>query len=163
LHSLVEFAGGSKEADGEPLKALSAQATTFNRWIDESAKARGVKGASPQSPWAGDAEAHKIPARIGEFGPLTYQNDDVLLARLGRDRYAKIKLLDSEATPLLSVADQSELYAYEISNFVDGIRTVGEIRDAVSAEFGPLPVSLVADYLNACAEAGIVAWKPQSK
>jgi aminopeptidase YwaD len=163
LDSLVEFAGASKDADGEQVKALSAQAATFNGWIDESAKARGAKGASPQSPWAGDAQAHKIPTRIGEFGPLTYQNDNVLLARLGKDRYANIKLLNSEATPLLSVADQSELYAYEISNFVDGIRTVGEIRDAVSAEYGPLPVSLVADYLNACAEAGIVAWKSQSK
>ena len=64
----------------------------------------------------------------------------MLKARLAPERLAKIKLLNSEATPLLNVQDLSELYAYEIVNFVDGKRTVGEIRDAVSAEYGPLPV-----------------------
>jgi hypothetical protein len=29
----------------------------------------------------------------------------------------------------------------------------------VSAEFGPLPVSIVSDYLNACAEAKIIAFR----
>ena len=96
---------------------------------------------------------------MGEFGPLTYQNDNVLLARLGRDRYSKIKLINSEATQLLSVRDQSELYTYEIVNFVNGRRTVGEIRDAVSAEYGPLPVDMVADFLEACVEAGVIQWK----
>jgi hypothetical protein len=83
----------------------------------------------------------------------------VLLARLGKERYAKIKLINSGATQLLNVRDQSELYAYEIVNFVNGKRTVGEIRDAVSAEYGPLPVNLVTDYLDACAEARVVRWK----
>ena len=96
---------------------------------------------------------------MGEFGPLTYQNDNVLLARLGKERYSKIKLINSEATQLLNVRDQSELYAYEIANFVNGKRTVGELRDAVSAEYGPLPVNLVADYLEACAAAGVMQWR----
>jgi len=42
---------------------------------------------------------------------------------------------------------------------VNGKRNVGEIRDAVSAEYGPLPLSLVVDYLQACSEAGVVKWK----
>ena len=68
-------------------------------------------------------------------------------------------LLGADATPLLNVQDQSELYAYEIVNFVDGKRNVSEIRDAVSAEYGPLPIDLVVDYLEACAEAKVIAWK----
>jgi hypothetical protein len=36
---------------------------------------------------------------------------------------------------------------------------VGEIRDAVSAEYGPLPLTLVADYLQACIEAQVIQWK----
>ena len=103
--------------------------------------------------------AGKIPIRIGDFGPLTYQNDNVLKARLAPERVAKIKLLNSAATPLLNTQDLSERYAYEIVNFIDGKRTVGEIRDAVSAEYGPLAVELVHDYLEACREAGIVQWK----
>ncbi len=159
LHSLVEFTGGPADADANPVKALVDQAAVFQQWLDAQAKLQGSKGAAPGAPWAGDLSAKRVPLRVGEFGPLTYQNDNVLLARLGRDRYSKIKLINSEATQLLNVRDQSELYAYEIVNFVNGRRTVGEIRDAVSAEYGPLPVNLVADYLEACAEAGVIQWK----
>src|SRR4051794_10947731 len=34
---------------------------------------------------------------------------------------------------------------YEIANFVDGTRTVADIRDAVSAEYQPLPLAMVAE------------------
>ncbi len=159
LHSLIEFTGGPAEADSEAAKILADQATTFQSWLSQQAKLRGAKGTEPSAPWAGDSDAKRVPVRIGEFGPLTYQNDNVLLARLGKERYAKIKLINSDATQLLNVRNQSELYAYEIANFVNGKRTIGEIRDAVSAEYGPLPVNLVADYLNACAEAGVIQWK----
>jgi hypothetical protein len=159
LHSVIEFTGGTGESDADGAKALADQATIFQTWLDKQAKLRGATGTSPTAPWAGDPEAKRVPIRIGEFGPLTYQNDNVLLARLGKERYAKIKLINSEATQLLNVRDQSELYAYEIVNFVNGKRTVGEIRDAVSAEYGPLPVSPVAGYLDACAEAGVIRWK----
>jgi aminopeptidase YwaD len=159
LHSVVEFTGGAADTDTEAGKAVSDQAVNFQSWIDARAKLRGATGSAPRAPWAGDSDAKRIPVRIGEFGPLTYQNDNVLLARLGKERYGKIKLINAEHTQLLSVQDQSELYAYEIVNFVNGQHTVGEIRDAVSAEYGPLPVNLVADYLNACAEAGVIRWK----
>ncbi len=159
LHSVIEFTGGPADADANGATILAEQATTFQNWLDQQAKLHGAKGTAPSAPWAGDSDAKRVPVRIGEFGPLTYQNDNVLLARLGKERYAKIKLINSEATPMLNVRDQSELYAYEIVNFVNGKRTVGEIRDAVSAEYGPLPVNLVGDYLNACAEAGVLQWK----
>jgi len=159
LHSIVEFTSGPAGADADGAKALAEQATNFHSWLERQAKVRGAKGVAPSAPWAGDPEAKRMPIRAGEFGPLTYQNDNVLLARLGKGRYAKIKLINSEATPMLNVRDQSELYAYEIINFVNGKRTVGEIRDAVSAEYGPLPVNFVADYLDACAEAGVIQWK----
>ncbi len=159
LHSVVEFTAGPADADAEGAKALADQATGFQNWLGKQAKLRGAKGTAPSAPWAGDSDAKRVPIRVGEFGPLTYQNDNVLLARLGKERYAKIKLINSEATQLLNVRDQSELYAYEIVNFVNSQRTVGEIRDAVSAEYGPLPLNRVADYLEACAEAGVIQWK----
>jgi aminopeptidase YwaD len=158
LRSLVEFTNGPAGAEAQGVKTLAAQAATFSDWLDTQAKSRGLKAAAPNRP-ALDASAHRIPIRIGEFGPLAYQNDNVLLARLGKERYSRIRLLNSEGTPLLSVRDQSELYAYEIVNFVDGKRSVAEIRDAVSAEYGPLPLTLVGDYLDACAEAGVIKWK----
>jgi aminopeptidase YwaD len=158
LESLSAFGGvGVNEAEQE--KALSGQVATFNSCLDREAKARGASVTSPAAPWVNESAARRIPARTGDFGPLTYQNDDVLRARLGQERVAKIELLNSEATPLLNVRDQSGLYAYEIVNFVNGKRSLGEIRDAVSAEYGPIPLELVADYLQACVEAGVVVWK----
>jgi aminopeptidase YwaD len=158
LSSLLQFAG-SNRLDSSHEKPLADQVAAFNAWIDSQAKARGAQGMEPKAVWAGTAAAQKIPLRVGDFGPLTYQNDNVLQARLAPERMAKIKLLNSEATPLLNTQDLSELYAYEIVNFVDGKRSVGEIRDAVSAEYGPLAVDLVDDYLNACKEAGLIQWK----
>jgi hypothetical protein len=159
LHSIVDLTGAPASSGAEQAKALTNQAAEFQSWIDAQAKTRGATGKLPSPPWNNSPEAKHVPARVGEFGPLTYQNDNVLLARLGKERYAMIKLINSEATQLLNVRDQSELYAYEIVNFVNGKRTVGEIRDAISAEYGPLPVNLVADYLDACVAAGVMQWK----
>jgi hypothetical protein len=72
---------------------------------------------------------------------------------------AKIKLLNGGSDRLLRVQDRGTLYAYEIVNFVDGKRSVGEIRDAVAAEYGPIPLDVVADYLKACEEAKIVVFR----
>jgi hypothetical protein len=156
LRSLVEFAGGSEKEEADEMKLLADDAARFNSWLDRQAKPQGTNSASP---WSNDAAARRVPVRTGDFGPLTYQNDNVLIDLLGPERVNKIKLLNSDATPLLNTQDQSELYAYEIVNFIDGKRTVGEIRDAVSAEYGPVSLDLVADYLSACAEAKLVSWQ----
>jgi hypothetical protein len=156
LRSLVEFAGGSEKEEADEMKLLTDDAARFNSWLDRQAKPQGTNSASP---WANDSAARRVPVRTGDFGPLTYQNDNVLIDLLGPERVNKIKLLNSDATPLLNTQDQSELYAYEIINFIDGKRTVGEIRDAVSAEYGPVSLDLVADYLSACAEAKLVSWQ----
>ena len=49
-----------------------------------------------------------------------------------------------------------EEYAYEVLNFADGRRNAQEIRDAVSAEYGPVPLELVAEYLEALKKIGVV-------
>ena len=158
LSSLTQFSG-SKPLASVYEKPLADQIATFDSWIASQAKVRGAQGAQPKAVWAGEAVAQKVPVRVGDFGPLLYQNDNVLQARLGPERLAKVKLLNREATPLLNTQDLSELYAYEIINFVDGKRSVGEIRDAVSAEYGPLAIDLVDGYLNACQEARLIQWK----
>ena len=53
----------------------------------------------------------------------------------------------------------SDDVTYEIVNFIDGTRTVSEIRDAVSAEFEPLEIGAVAEYLELLAKAGAVSFK----
>jgi aminopeptidase YwaD len=53
----------------------------------------------------------------------------------------------------------SDDVTYEVVNFIDGARTVSEIRDAVSAEFEPLKLETVAEYLDLLAKAGAVSFK----
>lgn len=47
-------------------------------------------------------------------------------------------------------------YAYEVLNFVNGKRSARDIRDVVSAEFGPVSLDLVTEYLRALQAAGMV-------
>ena len=136
---------------------LKTQAAMLNKWIDGLAHKRGMQDFPSLPPWHDNPDASRIPTRTGEFGPLTFQNDDVLVDRLGKERVAKIQLLQSQSNRLFRVQDKGALYAYEIVNFVDGKRSVGEIRDAVSAEYGPIPLEVVADYLKACEEAKIIS------
>ena len=49
-----------------------------------------------------------------------------------------------------------EEYAYEVLNFEDGKRNAQEIRDAVAAEYGPVPLELVVEYLKALEKIGVV-------
>jgi aminopeptidase YwaD len=50
-----------------------------------------------------------------------------------------------------------EEYAYEVLNFANGKRSAQQIRDAVSAEYGPVPFELVSEYLQDLEKIGIVA------
>lgn len=47
-------------------------------------------------------------------------------------------------------------YAYEILNLVDGKRSPAEIRDAVSAIYGPVPLPVVVEFLGALEAAGVI-------
>jgi aminopeptidase YwaD len=162
LHSFTAYTHADPAQAAVFTQALAAQAATLNLWIDHAAQSRIQSriqpGIQPQSPWHDDPAASRIPTRIADFGPLTFQNDNVLLDRLGPQRLAAVKLLSGDSNRLLRVQETGALYAYEIVNFVDGKRSVGEIRDAVAAEYGPITLALVADYLNACAEAKIIAF-----
>src|SRR5262249_23821359 len=55
--------------------------------------------------------------------------------------------------------DNSDAATYEIVNFMDGEGSVSDIRDAVSAEFEPIDLKLVAEYIDLLARAGAVAFK----
>ena len=49
-----------------------------------------------------------------------------------------------------------EEYAYEVLNFANGERDTEQIRDAASAEYGPVPIELVAEYLAALEKIGVL-------
>ena len=85
---------------------------------------------------------------------------DRLRGRSGDDRR-----VPSRATPPGSVESPAALanhpraaeVAYELINFIDGKRSISDIRDAVAAEFGSVPLPAVVDYFERLAKAGAVS------
>jgi hypothetical protein len=52
-----------------------------------------------------------------------------------------------------------DLVIAELGNFIDGRRSISDILDAVSAEFGPIAPPVVVEYFERLARAGAVAFK----
>lgn len=48
---------------------------------------------------------------------------------------------------------------FELVNFIDGERTVTQIRDALAAEFGPVPLEVVGRYLGDLVAVGVAEWR----
>jgi aminopeptidase YwaD len=85
-------------------------------------------------------------------GPLTvfgYDYFEAAWAKLGNP--TKPELLEYEG-----LWGGGEEYAYEVLNFADGKRNAQQIRDAVSAEYGPVPLKMVVEYLKALEEIAAV-------
>jgi hypothetical protein len=51
------------------------------------------------------------------------------------------------------------LIIYELGNFIDGKRSISDIRDAVSAEFGPIALPVAVDYFERLAKSGAITLK----
>ena len=89
------------------------------------------------------------------------QNPEGPLAVFGYDYFSEHAKAAGIPTPkLLSYEGfwgSGEEYAYEVLNLADGKRNAQEIRDAVSAEYGPVPVEIVVEYLKALEKVGVVA------
>ena len=48
---------------------------------------------------------------------------------------------------------------FELVNFVDGLRAVSQIRDAVAAEYGAIPTEVVGRYFDDLVSIGAMRWK----
>jgi aminopeptidase YwaD len=82
------------------------------------------------------------------------------LVVFGYDYFAEHAKSAAVATPKLLSYEGSwgggEEYAYEALNFADGRRSAQQITDALSAEYGPVPLALVVEYLQALKKIGVV-------
>jgi len=97
---------------------------------------------------AGDlgAEADpRVPVRLTR-GPLDF---GLPASRLDADAAAWYR---SAEFPLSGNA------RFELVNFIDGERTVTDIRNALSAEYGPVQTAAVARYLEDLVAVGVVEW-----
>lgn len=84
-------------------------------------------------------------------GPMHAFGYSYLDDKLGASVAAKLRLA-SHSTP----RGDGEMFAYEALNFVDGKRTVSDIRDWLVAELGDVPLEYVAEYLQALESIGVL-------
>ncbi len=52
---------------------------------------------------------------------------------------------------------------FEVRNFIDGRRSILDIRNAVAAEYGPLPVASVQGYLEVLKNMGYIEIVPKNE
>jgi aminopeptidase YwaD len=99
---------------------------------------------------------------MGDFGELYKRKVEPKgpLAVFGYDYFADHAKTAGVSEPKLlsyeGLWGAGEEYAYEVLNFADGKRNAQQIRDAVSAEYGPVPLELVVEYLKALEKIGVV-------
>ena len=69
--------------------------------------------------------------------------------------------LDAEASAWYSSSDYPLRgnRTFELLNFINGERTVTEIRNAISAEFGPVPTEAVARHIENLVQVGVAEWR----
>jgi aminopeptidase YwaD len=77
-----------------------------------------------------------------------------------RPEYGRLWLIektgDEHFEKNVPLAQRGDYVAYEALNFADGKRSVLEIRDAISAEFDPVPVTEVAQFFEFLEKLGVV-------
>jgi aminopeptidase YwaD len=124
--------------------AEAANLTRFHEWV-ESEVVASVTRFLNGDPKRRLAPPHSYRRNPDVKGPLSVFGYDYLEDKLGKEKADKLRL------PKLG-----EGYAYEVLNLVDGQRTVSQIRDDVSAIYGPVPLDVVEEYLRALKSIGVV-------
>jgi hypothetical protein len=138
--------------DGAPVLAavegqvtmLEAQAEALRASVATAARNKGAQGR--RAPSLPRAEDDRVPVRLTR-GPLA--------GGLPANR------LDPERAAWYS-SPQNVLrgnYAFELVNFIDGERDITGIRDALSAEYGPVPTQAVARFVEDLVAAELVEWR----
>ena len=133
----------------QSINAWAGHETIEGRWIPP-------QGAQPQKrptekPTTGDGLL-VFTRNPQPKGPLAVFGYDYFEDHARKAGIARPKLLDYQG-----LWGAGEEYAYETLNFVDGKRNAQQIRDAVSAEYGPVQLAMVVEYLQALAKIGILA------
>lgn len=128
--------------------------TALRERAAELTQARGVRLPDPATARRSDAQGsgRLVPVRVDSIrGPVHFFRPEYgaawLRARTGRDDFrAGVRL-----------ARHGHYLLFEALNFADGRRTLQEIRDAVSAEYAPVPLEEVEEYFRFLERVGVVS------
>jgi hypothetical protein len=140
--SVLTFAGAApvRDAVASAERRIGAQEAALLEDLRAAARAAGLP--TGERPRAADV---RVPVRLTR-GPLDFGLPE---SRLGPERAAWYR-------GDMPLGDDAR---FELVNFIDGRRTVSEIRDALAAEFGAVPLEAVGRYLEDLVTVGVVRWR----
>lgn len=149
LDSIVTFTGTAASLAPwiQSLESIHAGDRMAARAAYESmCRERGVVAATDEPMFSSAPGASRVPERTAAVpGPMNVYYYDLLEDKLGH--------------AVAAASSLPETAQFEVLNFADGKRTVQEIRDAVSAELGPVELEAVAGYLAILEKAGAIRFK----
>jgi hypothetical protein len=126
------------------MSAVEAIRPALLREVEEAYKLRcSVEGVKPQKPALTEAEARLsrlVPVRTEKM--RGYFN--------AREFYQKVREMKVPPSFRIGRAD------FEVRNFIDGRRSILDIRNAVSAEYGPTALEGVENYILLLEKTGFV-------
>ncbi len=131
---------------------VASVAADYERRVADSIKAFGST-AEPNSrvvkakSGGGDLFRRRAEPR----GPLTVFGYDYFEDHAKSARVATPRLLSYQGE-----WGSGEEYAYEALNLADGKHSVRQITDSLATEYGPVPVDVVTEYLEALRRVGVV-------
>jgi len=159
----IELSGSSAdEMNRSQLRIDHELVASLSRFVDLSGELKQKMRDRLNARYIGDADVPlKTAVLVGASqryrrnteprGPLAVFGYDYFADHAERAGVAKPKLLEYEGS-----WGAGEEYAYEILNLADGKRLAWQICDEVSAEYGPVPLELVVEYLKALEKIGVV-------
>ena len=131
VHSVEPFAKLSEKAHDEAMQYLADLAK-----LVAVPQIAGVAGAGRN-----ETVYERNPDVMGPMSAFGYS---YLQDKLSEDKFSELRLRRHTG-----IWGSSSQYVYEALNFVDGERTVSDIRDWLTAELGPVPLEYVEEYLAA--------------
>ncbi|NNE65445.1 MAG: DUF4910 domain-containing protein [Pyrinomonadaceae bacterium] len=131
----------TKEVIEPLLGELNRQYETYSGLLNEKAKALGLNKAGAVK----DID-RRVPVRLTR-GPLDFGLPESKVDEESAEFYSDRKNRLSGSAK------------FELANFVDGARNVTQIRNALTAEFGPVEERVVARYLEDLVKIGVMEWR----
>jgi aminopeptidase YwaD len=138
---LIDSLGAFVQPSAAERRAAATFLSSLERLMEVPPRAVAPRPASAAGPAA--IVYRRTPTLRGPMSVFGY---DYLEAHYGAEKTAKLELLRTGGD-----------YAYEALNLVDGTRSVQEIRDRLSAIYGPVALGPVVEYLAALEQVGVVS------
>ena len=139
----------------------AVNATNEGALRDMAAQLAGERKVTLKEPEPSPAER-----QLGKF--VVARNESIRgPVNLFRPEYGAIwlaqKLNDENFAMKLNMAQLGRFTGFEALNFADGKRTMLEIRDLISAEYGPMDPSVLEDYFRMLEKVGVVTVSPAQR